>query len=85
MSKFGGMVCPACGAELKLQIWYDGCDWNSAAGEGSRFDYSVNLECTCCPRTYPIGRVRREQDFCENADGTGVYRRLSKMQEGGEI
>ncbi len=80
MSNFGGLVCPACGAELELHIGYDGCDWNSIAGEGSGFDYSVHLQCTCCPRTYPVGRVKKEKDFCGNVNSTGICRRLSKMQ-----
>lgn len=79
MNNFGGLRCTACGAELELIIAFDGCDWNAAAGEGSGFDYCVDLACSRCPRVYPIGHVRKEEDFSETAAGKGVVNRLSKM------
>lgn len=82
MSKLGGLICPVCGAELKVSISYDGCDWDSVAGEGSGYKWSINLDCTSCSRTFPIGRVKKENDFCENKDTTRIVRRLSKLQEG---
>lgn len=82
MSNFGGLVCAACGAALELEVWYDGCDWHSKAGEGSGFNYSVTLSCTSCPRIYPVGRVKQLKDFCEDTDNAGTYQKLSKLQEG---
>lgn len=82
MSNLGGLICPACGAQLEADISFDGCDWNSLAGEGSGYDYSIVLNCVNCSRTYPIGRVRKECDFCKNKESVGIVQRLSKLQEG---
>lgn len=79
MSKLGGLVCPACGAELEVQVWFDGCDWDSEAGEGSGFDYPIHLECTACPRIYPIGRLKREEDFSKEKEANCTYQGLSRM------
>jgi hypothetical protein len=59
------LKCPVCGSELELEVPFDGCDWNSREGEGSRFDYQIAL---CCPkmgcgRVFPIGRIKKESDF----------------------
>lgn len=68
MNKFGGLACPACGAELETNISYDGCDWNSQAGGGSGFDWEITLACTRCSRLFPVGRVKRLVDFSENKE-----------------
>ena len=64
MNGFSGMLCPVCGAELEMRIWYDG-DGKPVTEEKKKFDWCMYLQCICCPRTYPIGRIRSKDDFCE--------------------
>ncbi len=75
MSNIGGLRCPACGSELEVSISYNGCDWDSEAGEGSGFNYTIYLSCTHCARTYPIGHIKRENDFSTKT----VCTRLSRL------
>lgn len=79
MSKLGGLVCPDCGAELEVSVAYDGCDWDSVAGEGSGFCWCVSLDCTACSRTFPVGRVKRSHHFSENKESDSVVARLSRL------
>lgn len=64
------LKCPVCGTELEFEFSFDGCDWDSKAGEGSGFDNQISL---CCPkmgcgRVFPIVRVKKESDFSEVID-----------------
>ncbi|MFQ9544996.1 MAG: hypothetical protein ACLR02_08270 [Clostridium sp.] len=54
-----------CGGKLELEKVFDGCDWNSEHGEGSRFDYEIELICEKCGAIYALGRTRRMSDFDE--------------------
>lgn len=61
------LKCPVCGSELRLDVSYDGCDWECIAGENSNFDYEIRLLCdnSQCGRIYPIGRIKHYSDFSE--------------------
>ena len=39
------LKCPGCGHILTIDFGYDGCDWDSEAGEGSGYGYEVGLVC----------------------------------------
>lgn len=71
------LKCPHCGSYLGLETMYDGSDWQSAAGAGSGFGYVIALTCPRqgCGRVYPVGRVRREEDFSEPAGELRPYSR----------
>ena len=65
MNKHGNLKCSACGSEdIRMHIYYDGADWLSAKGEGSRFYYGVDLVCEDCGRAYPVCRVNNEFSVC---------------------
>lgn len=57
--KFGGLKCAACGADLELSISFDGMSENAVQFRkyDSEWGYVVHLNCTKCPRTYPICRT----------------------------
>lgn len=66
MNKFGNFRC-SCGSEnISCSVSYDGCDWESEAGEGSGFGYKISLECENCGRIYPVGRIKSVKDFSKN-------------------
>ena len=67
------LKCPDCNAVLNLSVGFDGCDWDSVKGEGSGFNYEITLECPECGRLYPVGRLKREADFCENTEARRPY------------
>lgn len=67
------LKCVCCNSILKLNISFDGCDWESKEGEGSGFDYEISLLCADCGRIYPIGRVKNSFDFCENSEYLRPY------------
>lgn len=56
------LKCPHCNHILTIDFVYDGCDWNSEAGEGSGYDYEVGLVCNHCGSYYPIVRTRKIND-----------------------
>ena len=59
------LKCTVCRSTLDLRVGYDGCDWDSVKGRGSKFDFVIELVCSCCGRIYPIGRVKNPLDFSE--------------------
>lgn len=67
------LKCTDCGGNLDLQVAYDGCDWDSAKGEGSGFNYEIALACDDCGRIYPIERLKEEFAFCENIEKRRPY------------
>jgi GNAT superfamily N-acetyltransferase len=66
------LKCADCGGNLELQIGFDGCDWDSVKGDGSGFEHEIRLVCDC-GRYYPIGRVKKYSDFCENIESRRAY------------
>ena len=69
MNKHGNIKCVACGSEdMRLHVGFDGADWNSAKGEGSGFDYCIDLVCEDCGRCYPVCRTNNEFAVCDIAD-----------------
>ena len=68
--------CTNCKSVLELEVVFDGCDWDSVTGEGSGFDYQIQLSCPQmgCGRVYPIGRIKEERDFCENKEIQRPYK-----------
>lgn len=64
------LKCPYCDTELELSIGYDGCDWNSAAGEGSGFGHIVSLECPNDGYIFPLLRVKESCDVSRESDET---------------
>lgn len=69
------LKCPVCGGELHLSLGYDGCDWDSAAGEGSGYGYSLSLICRTetCRRAYELGRLRDSLEFSEPIESLRAY------------
>lgn len=72
---YNQLKCADCGGSLVLRVVFDGCDWFSVKGEGSRFDYEIELYCDECGRVYPIGRLKNEFAFCENVEQRRPYGR----------
>lgn len=68
------LQCVNCNDPLSLSIAYDGCDWDSVAGEGSGFDCCIALYCTSCGRVYTIGRVKDFSDFSEDIEKYRPYK-----------
>ena len=68
------LTCAACGGNLDLQVCFDDCDWDSAAGEGSGFGWELALVCEC-GRVFPIGRLKNDSDFCESTENRRAYGR----------
>ena len=63
MNKHGNLKCSSCGSKnMKMHVGYDGCDWLSKAGEGSGYDFGIDMVCEDCGRCYPICRLNNE--FC---------------------
>lgn len=59
-NKHGNIKCAGCGSyNMKMQVSYDGADWNSEAGEGSEYGYEICLYCADCGRVYPVCRLNR--------------------------
>lgn len=56
------LKCTRCGSVLRINIAFDGCDWNSEKGKGSGYDYEVGLACDKCGSFYPIVRTKNEHD-----------------------
>lgn len=54
------LKCPHCGDELHLELGFDGCDWESEAGEGSGYNYQLYLACNRygCGNVFPIVRLK---------------------------
>lgn len=67
------LKCSNCGSILELSKSYDGCDWNSVKGEGSGYDYSIDLFCPNCGRGYPIVRIKNENDAVEYIEKMRPY------------
>ena len=66
MNKHGNLKCVACGSEkLELIVAYDGADWCSVHGEGSGFDYCIDLVCFECGRAYPVARAKKQYEVCD--------------------
>lgn len=74
------LKCTRCGKDLELSAGFDGCDWESVAGEKSGFKYTIALVCNDCGRVYPIGRLKNYQDFCENIEKLRPYGREENLQ-----
>lgn len=57
------LTCPSCNSILRLEIAYDGCDWDTEAGEGSGYKFPISLTCTDprCASIYTLGRLK---DYC---------------------
>lgn len=65
-NKHGNLLCSACGsANMKMHVGFDGLDCDSVAGDGSGFDYGVDMVCEDCGRAYPICRVKGFNDVSE--------------------
>lgn len=64
------LKCPECNSNLKLQIGYTGCDWETVKGEGSGYGFELSLLCTNedCRRIFTIGHLKNEFDFSEVID-----------------
>lgn len=61
LNKHGNIRCAGCGGyNIKMSVGFDGADWNSEAGEGSGYKYSINLDCEDCGRVYPVCRLKNE-------------------------
>ena len=58
--------CGECGERLEVQVGYTGCDWNSAAGDGSGFGWEISLVCPKCGRCYVVGHLKNQRDFSEH-------------------
>lgn len=67
MKKFEKLKCE-CGGKLELKHTFDGCDWNSEHGEGSKFDYPILFVCQQCGSVYEIGRTKKFSDFDESKE-----------------
>lgn len=67
------LKCPHCGKELHLLLAYDGCDWDSEAGEGSGYKWSLELSCEQCGHLFPIGRLKNIADFSEPKEAYRAY------------
>lgn len=65
------LKCTDCKEPLSFFIGYDGCDYDSVAGEGSGFNCCIFLRCTNCGKVYTLGRVK---DFSEFSESVEKYR-----------
>ena len=67
--------CPNCGSELYLQLGYDGCDWDTVAGDGSGYDFPLSLCChnNQCACIFTLGRLRNEFAFSESIEEYRSY------------
>ncbi|VBB08451.1 Hypothetical protein LUCI_3757 [Lucifera butyrica] len=54
------LKCNACGSPLKLNKFFTGVEEGE---DGKIYDCGVSLECDCCGRIYPLGCIKKEQDF----------------------
>lgn len=60
-NKHGNLKCSACGSlDIRMHVGCDGADWDSEAGEGSGFDFGIDLVCEDCGRCYPVCRLKDE-------------------------
>lgn len=59
------LKCASCGSDLELRVEFDGCDWETVAGENSGYKYPISLICqnNNCRNVYIIGRLKNEFDF----------------------
>lgn len=78
------LKCVDCGRNLDLRVVFDGCDWDSVKGSGSRFDYEIELCCKNCGRVYPVGRLKNEFAFCENIEKRRPYGKVAAEPQSGE-
>lgn len=69
------ITCVECGSSLKLETAFDGCDWDSVNGEGSKDNYVIYLSCTNkkCACIYELGRTKGINDFAELKPEKRVY------------
>ena len=75
------LTCPSCGSELHLHMGFDGCDWESVAGEGSGYNWSLYLACPSedCGRIYQLIRMKgrpteySDPDFSEVVEERRSY------------
>lgn len=61
------LMC-GCGGRLEFRRSFDGCDWESEEGEGSKNDYEIALVCKECGTVYAIGRTKKMYDLVECKD-----------------
>ncbi|MEE5994306.1 MAG: hypothetical protein V3G42_13900 [Oscillospiraceae bacterium] len=55
--KYGGLKCPECGGELKLCVGYEGLHEDAKRYDerySNKWGWTVSLDCTECPRSYPV-------------------------------
>ena len=57
------LKCSECETILEPYVYFDGCDWESEAGDGSGYKWCVSLKCPCCGSIYPIARMREFNDI----------------------
>lgn len=64
------LKCTACGSELRLEVAFTGCDWETEAGKGSGYNWPISLKCPNpdCAIIYTIGHVKNYGDFVGMAD-----------------
>lgn len=69
--KYGGLKCPACGADLEMSVAFDGMDNEAVRYDkhNSEWGWVVSLCCTSCPRVFPICRTPKEQYISEVTQG----------------
>lgn len=57
------LKCCECNTILEPYVSYDGCDWQSEAGDRSGYGWEVSLKCPCCGSLFPIARMREMNDI----------------------
>lgn len=58
------LKCIRCDkADLFVSVGFDGLDKDSEAGEGSGYNWTVDLNCPHCGGVYTVGRVKKSSDF----------------------
>ncbi len=69
------LKCPVCGSVLHLEVAFDGCDWDTVAGNDSGYDCPISLACEKigCGCVFTLGRLKNESDFSEVIEKNRPY------------